>query len=80
MSNVRFTKGEDKYTVFDNFRNEVFYEFHYGYVADDMIMYLNEYEDKVRLLEEENKKLKKKLKKEVKRDYTSQGLYDGGMG
>ena len=52
----RFTR--DGYIIWDNVKNEEFYELHYRYECEDMCDYLNEYEDKVNELTKENEQLK----------------------
>ena len=51
----------DGYIIWDNVKNEEFYELHYRYECEDMCDYLNEYEDKINELTKENEQLKQLL-------------------
>ena len=55
----RFTRKS--YSIWDNVKNEEFYELHYRYEVDDMCRILNNYEEKVKSLEKENEELKQEM-------------------
>ena len=59
--NKRFTRRG--YSIWDNLKNEEFYELNYRHQCEDMCDALNEYEDKLNGLSEENRQLKSEIKK-----------------
>lgn len=59
MTQKRFTRKF--YSIWDNVKNKEFYILHYRYEVDDMCNILNNYEEKVKSLEKENKQLKRQI-------------------